>query len=52
MIPIRLIINNFRAIEHADIDLSAVSLPRSPAGTAPASHPLSLCHRDSPYLAT
>jgi len=26
MIPIRLIINNFRAIEHADIDLSAVSL--------------------------
>lgn len=26
MIPLRLIINNFRAIEHADIDLSAVSL--------------------------
>ncbi|MFD2116377.1 AAA family ATPase [Paenibacillus yanchengensis] len=26
MIPIRLIIHNFRAIEHADIDLSAVSL--------------------------
>ncbi|MGP0583670.1 hypothetical protein [Paenibacillus timonensis] len=26
MIPIRLILNNFRAIEHADIDLSAVSL--------------------------
>jgi exonuclease SbcC len=26
MIPLRLIIHNFRAIEHADIDLSAVSL--------------------------
>lgn len=26
MIPIRLIIHNFRAVEHADIDLSAVSL--------------------------
>ena len=26
MIPLRLIINNFRAIEHADIDLSAVTL--------------------------
>ncbi|GBG09480.1 hypothetical protein PAT3040_04126 [Paenibacillus agaridevorans] len=26
MIPIRLIVHNFRAIEHADIDLSAVSL--------------------------